>query len=284
MSALLEVRALAKRFGPVVTADAVSFDLPAGGALGIVGPNGAGKSTLLSMITGALRADGGRIVFDGHDVTGLPVAARTGLGIARTFQIPRPFVDMTVFENVLAGAAFGAGLRGEGGPPAAPPPPAPPPGGPRAPPPAGHQGGGGGGGGGGAPPRGRPPSALERTGLLRLANQPAGKLRLLDRKRLELARALATGPRLLLLDEIAGGLTDHELPPLVDLVRTLHHSGVTVIWIEHIVHALTSVVDELLCLAGGHVLAHGSPHEVMRNPDVVDVYLGTTFDAEEVAS
>ena len=178
-------------------------------------------------------------------------------------------------------------MPGSGGrrPPPRPPPPAGPPGGAGgAPPRPGGRGGGGGGGGGGARAGGGPPSALERTGLLRLANQPAGKLRLLDRKRLELARALATGPRLLLLDEIAGGLTDHELPPLVDLVRTLHHSGVTVIWIEHIVHALTSVVDELLCLAGGHVLAHGSPHEVMRNPDVVDVYLGTTFDAEEVAS
>lgn len=247
MSALLEIRGLAKRFGPVVTAEAVSFDLPTGGALGIVGPNGAGKSTLLSLITGVLGVDGGRIVFDGKDITEMPVAARTGLGIARTFQVPRPFVDMTVYENVLAGAAFGAGLRGEAAAEAA-------------------------------------VSALERTGLLSQANQAAGRLRLLDRKRLELARALATGPRLLLLDEIAGGLTDHELPPLVDLVRSLHHSGVTVIWIEHIVHALTSVVDELLCLAGGRVLAHGSPHEVMRDPDVIDVYLGTTFDAAEVAS
>jgi branched-chain amino acid transport system ATP-binding protein len=118
---------------------------------------------------------------------------------------------------------------------------------------------------------------------MHLSEKPAGQLRLLDRKRLELARALATNPRLILLDEIAGGLTEKELPPLIDLIRGLRDSGVTVVWIEHIVHALTAVVDELMCLALGRVLAIGDPQEVMRSPEVIEVYLGSTFDLGEAS-
>jgi branched-chain amino acid transport system ATP-binding protein len=246
MSTMLEVRSLSKRFGKVVTAEDISFAVESGTALGIVGPNGAGKSTLLSMISGVLSPDEGVVLFDGKDISGYSAGARSELGIARSFQIPRPFVDMTVFENVYVGAAFGGESHGQAGYDTA-------------------------------------AEALEISGLLHLSDVPAGQLRLLDRKRLELARALATSPRLILLDEIAGGLTEKELPPLIEMIRGLRDSGVTVIWIEHIVHALLAVVDELMCLAFGKILAIGDPHEVMRSPEVVEVYLGSTFDMGEAS-
>jgi len=247
MSPMLEVYGVSKRFGRVVTAEDVTFSVDAGTALGIVGPNGAGKSTLLSLIGGVLPADAGTIQFDGRDITKASAGARSELGIARSFQIPRPFVDMTVFENVYVGAAFGGKSGGQAGYDSA-------------------------------------AEALEIAGLTQLANVPAGQLRLLDRKRLELARALATQPKLILLDEIAGGLTEKELPPLIDMIAGLRDAGVTVIWIEHIVHALLAVVDQLMCLAFGKILAIGDPHEVMASPEVVEVYLGSTFDMGEAAS
>jgi branched-chain amino acid transport system ATP-binding protein len=247
MSPILEISGLSKRFGKVVTADDLTFAVEQGSALGIVGPNGAGKSTLLSLITGVLAPDGGAVVFDGTDITRASAGARSEMGIARTFQIPRPFVDMTVFENVYVGAAFGGTSAGQAGYDTA-------------------------------------AEALEVSGLAHLSNVPAGQLRLLDRKRLELARALATKPRLMLLDEIAGGLTEKELPPLIEMVRGLKEAGVTVIWIEHIVHALLAVVDELMCLAFGSILAIGEPREVMASPEVIEVYLGSTFDLGEAAS
>ncbi len=246
MAPILEVRDLSKRFGKVVTADEVSFSVEQGSALGVVGPNGAGKSTLLSLISGVLPMDGGTIMFDGRDITGTSAGVRSELGIARSFQIPRPFVDMTVFENVYVGAAFGGRSKGQAGYTAA-------------------------------------AEALEIAGLAHVSNVPAGQLRLLDRKRLELARALATRPRLILLDEIAGGLTEKELPPLIDMIRGLRDSGVTVIWIEHIVHALLAVVDELMCLAFGRILAAGDPQQVMRSPEVIEVYLGSTFEIDQAS-
>jgi branched-chain amino acid transport system ATP-binding protein len=247
MAAILEIRGVSKRFGKVVTAEDVSFSVEQGTALGIVGPNGAGKSTLLSLISGVLPADSGEVWFQGEDVTSWSAGRRSAAGIARTFQIPRPFVDMTVFENVYVGASFGGGAQGQAGYDSA-------------------------------------LEALEIAGLAHLANTPAGQLRLLDRKRLELARALATNPSLILLDEIAGGLTERELPPLIEMIRGLRDSGVTVIWIEHIVHALLAVVDDLLCLAFGRILAQGDPREVMASQEVVDVYLGSTVDVRGEAS
>jgi len=246
VSPILEVSGLSKRFGKVVTAEDLSFSVERGSALGIVGPNGAGKSTLLSLITGVLDPDAGTIVYDGKDITRMSAGARSEAGIARSFQIPRPFVDMTVFENVYVGAAFGGDSHGQAGYDTA-------------------------------------AEALEITGLLPLADVPAGQLRLLDRKRLELARALATEPQLILLDEIAGGLTEKELPPLIEMIKGLKESGVTVIWIEHIVHALLAVVDDLMCLAFGKVLAMGDPREVMKSPEVIEVYLGSTFDMGEAS-
>jgi len=244
MTTQLEVRGVSKRFGRVVTAEELTFSVPAGTALGIVGPNGAGKSTLLSLISGVLTPDAGTVHFEGRDVTGTSAGARSEMGIARSFQIPRPFVDMTVFENVYVGAAFGGEAGGQAGYDSA-------------------------------------AEALQISGLSHLANVPAGQLRLLDRKRLELARALATQPKLILLDEIAGGLTEKELPPLIEMIKGLRDSGVTVIWIEHIVHALLAVVDQLMCLASGRILAIGDPGEVMASPEVIEVYLGATFDMGE---
>jgi branched-chain amino acid transport system ATP-binding protein len=243
VTCLLDVTGLAKRFGTVVTAADVAFSVAPGEALGIVGPNGAGKSTLLNIVGGIVRPDAGTVHFDGRDITRLDPAARCRAGIGRSYQIPRPFGKMTVFENVVVAASFGADSHGQAGYDAA-------------------------------------RDALDRTGLLRVANEPAGALRLLDRKRLELARALATGPRLVLLDEIAGGLTDREVPELVDTIRDLRAGGMAVVWIEHIVHALVAVVDRLMCLAAGRVLAIGEPREVLRSTAVVDVYLGSTFDVD----
>jgi branched-chain amino acid transport system ATP-binding protein len=243
---LLQVTGVAKRFGRVVTARDVSFEVAAGEALGLVGPNGAGKTTLLDIVAGTQRADAGRVVLGGHDVTRLGAAARAGRGVARSYQVPRPFGGLTVYENVLVGASF-AGRR--------------------------H-----GGSDRSGDAHAQAWHALEVTDMTGAANTPSGSLRLLDRKRLEVARALATGPRLLLLDEIAGGLTESELPQVVSLVRRLRDDGVAVVWIEHVLHALLDVVDRLLCLAAGEVIAQGDPHEVIRSPDVIEVYLGSTVD------
>ena len=244
---LLAVRDLSKRFGTLVTADAVTFSVAPGEALGVVGPNGAGKSTLFNLINGALRPDAGSVHFDGRDITRLDPAARCRAGIGRSHQVPRPFSGMTVFENVFVAATFGGGRHGQAGYDAA-------------------------------------RDGLSMAGLAHLANVRAGTLRLLDRKRLELARALATQPRLILLDEIAGGLTDREVPALVDTIRALRDAGVAVVWIEHVVHALVAIVDRLMCLAAGKVLAIGQPREVLRSRPVIDVYLGSTFDVATPAS
>jgi branched-chain amino acid transport system ATP-binding protein len=239
---LLDVTGLGKRFGSVVVAEDVSFSVAGGEVLGVVGPNGAGKSTLLNLISGVLAPDRGSVRLDGHDVTRRGAASRARAGIGRTYQIPRPFAKMTVFENALVGATFAGRRRGEAADLAL--------------------------------------AALRRTRLLEYANAPAGTLRLLDRRRLELARALASRPTLLLLDEIAGGLAEHELPQLIDIVRELRDEGVAVVWIEHVVHALLSGVDRLMCLSEGRVLAIGDPHEVMTSQLVREVYLGTDPDLE----
>ena len=228
---------LNKSFGALVVADSVTMDVMAGEALGIIGPNGAGKSTLFNLIAGNITADSGSIEFNGTDVTSAPTMQRTKAGIGRTFQIPQPFENMTVFENLLAAAAFG---------------------------------------------QDRPEAQLvdecaeilEKTGLLTQANLPAGKLSLLERKRLELSRALATRPKLLLLDEIAGGLTEAECQSLVGTIRDIHARGVTIVWIEHVLHALTSVVERLVVLDFGRIIASGAPNKVMMMDEVREIYLG----------
>ena len=228
---------VSKSFGALKVADAVSFSVPRGQALGVIGPNGAGKSTLFNLITGNILADSGRILLHGEDVTRMPAMRRVRMGIGRSFQIPQPFEGMTVFENLLAAAVYGRGLRE-------------------------------------AQVEADCVEILHEIGLLARADQLAGSLTLLDRKRLELGRAMATGPELLLLDEIAGGLTEGECLALVETIRALHARGVTIIWIEHVLHALTSVVERLLVLDFGRVVGMGEPAAVMESRAVREIYLG----------
>jgi len=237
MAPLLRLDRVSRAFGTLQVIDDLSIHLEPGEALGVIGPNGAGKTTMLHLIAGRLRPDQGSVIFDGRDITAMPPHRRCHAGIALTHQIPHPFGGMTVFENLLVGATHGR-LRTERDayPPCV--------------------------------------ALLEATGLAHKANTLAGSLTLLDRKRLELARALATGPRLLLLDEIAGGLTEDEVHELVALIARIRKGGVSIIWIEHIVHALRSVVDRLVAIHFGRTLVDGPPEEVMASPEVQKVYLG----------
>jgi len=244
-SSLLELDHVTKRFGRVVIAEELSFSVGAGETVGIVGPNGAGKTSLFGLISGDLSPDSGRVGFAGKNVTRLDAAARCRAGIGRTYQVPRPFSGMTVFENVLVAAQQGGGLRRKASYAAA-------------------------------------AGALERAGLGGEVNTPAGRLGLLARKRLEVARALATGPRLLLLDEVAGGLTDPEVTVLVEIVRTINAEGIAVIWIEHVVRALTALVGRMACLHGGELIGDGTPAEVLASPRVREVYLGGDIDAATI--
>ncbi|WP_439657734.1 ABC transporter ATP-binding protein [Lentzea sp. HUAS TT2] len=234
---LLCLEHVAVRFGALRVLDDVTLEIPRGQAVGMVGPNGAGKSTLLSAVSGVTRTSAGTVKLAGRDVTRSTPADRCRLGIGRSFQIPRPFAGLSVFENVLLGAERGAGL----------------------------------------PRRQAREQALEvltTTGMLKVANTTAGSLPLLARKRLELARALATRPQLLLLDEIAGGLTQAEADELVATIASIKDSGTTVLWIEHVLKALVQVVDRLVCLAGGRISADGDPAEVLASDEVAEVYLG----------
>jgi branched-chain amino acid transport system ATP-binding protein len=242
MAPILRFDRISKRFGAVVVADAIDLALAEGEALGIIGPNGAGKTTLFGIASGTLAPDAGRVLFAGVDITHLAPDRRCRMGIARSFQIPQPFSGMTVFENLVVAAAFGAGRRE-------------------------------------CEVYSRCVEWLDQCGLAAKANRLAGTLTLLDRKRLELARALATQPRVLLLDEVAGGLTEHECAALVNLIRDIRRSGVSIIWIEHVVHALTALVDRLLVLYGGGFIGEGAPHDVIASPAVRDIYMGIPADA-----
>src|SRR6478672_8701138 len=237
MPAILTFEKISKRFGAVVVARALDLALADGEALGIIGPNGAGKTTLFGIASGTVAPDAGRVVFAGIDITHLAPERRCRLGIGRSFQIPQPFNGMTVFENLVVAAAFGGGRRERD-------------------------------------VYGRCVELIEQCGLSAKANRAAGSLTLLDRKRLELARALATQPRVLLLDEVAGGLTEHECAALVDLINDVRGTGVSIIWIEHVVHALIAVVDRLVVLHGGALIAEGDPTEVIRRPQVSEIYMG----------
>src|SRR5215472_484832 len=244
-SPLLELDHVTKRFGRVVIAEDLSFSVNAGDTVGIVGPNGAGKTSLFGLISGDLSPDAGHVKFAGRDVTRLDPAGRCRLGIGRTYQVPRPFAGMTVFENVLVAAQQGGGLRRKASYAAA-------------------------------------AEALERTGIAGEANVPAARLGLLQRKRLEIARAVATRPTLLLLDEVAGGLTDPEVTVLVEIIRGINAEGTAVIWIEHVVRALTSFVSRMVCLYGGQFVGDGDPAAVLANPKVREVYLGSDINTSAV--
>src|SRR5438874_2152817 len=226
-----------KRFGALAVLDGVNLELRPGEAVGVVGPNGAGKTTLLNVLAGSLAPDTGSIVFRNRDVTSKGAAERCKLGIARTHQVPRPFGGMTVFENVLVGATAGGKRRG-------------------------------------SEAYNLCLRVLDQCDLSHVANRRAEGLGLLQRKRLELARALAVEPAVLLLDEIGGGLTDAESAELVKTIAGLRDRGIAVLWIEHIVHVLLRVVTRLVCMDAGRVIAEGEPQAVVAHAAVVDAYLG----------
>ncbi len=230
----VEVR---KQFGALAALDGVDFAVGSGEAVGIVGPNGAGKTTLLNVLAGTIRPSSGSVVFKGSAVTSASVSRRSRLGIARAHQVPRPFGGMTVFENCFVAATTGGGL-------------------------------------GRHDAYDRCVEVLESCGLAPLGNRRADTLGLLGRKRLELARALATNPVVLLLDEIGAGLTEAEADDLVALIKELHASGVAIVWIEHIVHVLVQVIGRLVCMDYGQVIADGDPQSVMSDARVIDAYLG----------
>jgi branched-chain amino acid transport system ATP-binding protein len=237
MPAILDVKNLTKAFGSLHAVSNLSFDVQEGEILGMMGPNGAGKTTVFNLITGVYKPTHGTVHFKETDVTHMPAPQRCRLGIGRTYQIPRPFENMTVLENLLVGAEYGANLKGKEALVLA-------------------------------------MEILEFTGLLPKKDLFAGKLPLLDRKRLELAKGLSTQPKLLLIDEVAAGLTEAEVVELLQLVKSVQQKGVTIIWVEHILMMMNKGVDRLLVINGGQWLMCGNPKECMDSKEVQEVYLG----------
>jgi branched-chain amino acid transport system ATP-binding protein len=223
----------------VVVAEDVSLRIEQGSIVGMVGPNGAGKTTMLAMVGGDVRSDSGTITFNGRDVTLLPANQRARLGLARTYQIPRPFVGLTVFEHALLAAQQAGGFRADEA-------------------------------------KARAAHAIEQCGMKDLANVAGAQLRLLDRKRLEVARAIAGAPSLVLLDEVAGGLSDSEVTELTRIILALRDEGLTFLWVEHVVHALMATAERMVCLSGGAIIAEGTPREVLDNPMVIESYFGSS--------
>jgi branched-chain amino acid transport system ATP-binding protein len=236
---VLNAKQISKRFGALTVLDRVDFAVYEGEAIGIVGPNGAGKTTLMNVLSGTYPPNGGTVELLGADVTNTSAATRCLKGLSKTHQIPLPFLGMTVFENIYVAATHGAALGGEAAYDLA-------------------------------------YESLKLCGMEKVANRQAEGIGLLDRKRLELARALATRPKILLLDEIGGGLTDAEASELVDTIRELNGRGICIVWIEHIVHVLLQVAKRLICMADGKIIADGDPEVVMKDRAVVEAYLGRT--------
>lgn len=237
MSDILDVQGLSKSFGAIRIATDVDFSVIEGEILGVIGPNGAGKTTLFGMLSGHITPSAGKVFYRGEDITDLMTHERARLGIARTFQIPRPFGQMTVADNLRVAATFGGGLQS-------------------------------------VEATEWVERTLATTGLTRYASTLAGRLPLLVRKRHELARALAMRPRLLLIDEVAAGLTESEVGEFIALVRRIRDMGTTVVWIEHVMRTMLTATDRLMALADGKVLAIGVPGEVIALPEVKRVYLG----------
>ena len=234
---MLELSNLSLQFGALKVLDGLDLTVARGEVLGILGPNGAGKTTLFNVITGVHRPSAGEVSFEGRRLGGQRSWHRCRNGIGRTFQVPKPFAGMSVFENVLTAAVHGGRLSMRAA-------------------------------------AARAGTVLGRTGLAGLADRKAGALSLLDLKRLELAKAVACGPRLLLLDEIAGGLTDAECNDLLTILQALRDDGMTIVWIEHVIHALKRAATRMTVLHGGHFIADGAPEAVLADPRVQEVYLG----------
>jgi branched-chain amino acid transport system ATP-binding protein len=238
---ILVANHLQKSFGNLVAVHELSFEVREGEILGMMGPNGAGKTTVFNLLTGILKPDGGEITFNGEDVTYDSPSKRCQRGMGRTYQIPRPFDKMSVFENLLVAAVHGGGLREKKA-------------------------------------RGLIKEILDLIGLSSVKDRLSGGLPLLDRKRLELGRALATRPSLILLDEVAGGLTEGETEQVLKVVKEMQKRGVSIVWIEHILAMMSEGVDRLLVISGGHWLNCGNPEEVMSSEEVLECYMGAEED------
>jgi branched-chain amino acid transport system ATP-binding protein len=234
---LLEARDITKAFGSFKAVDAASVTLEQGDILGLIGPNGAGKSTFFNCLTGDLALSSGKVLLEGHDITSLTSEARARLGLARTFQVPQTFESLSVLENVMIGAFLRYPQR--------------------------------------AAAETKAREVLERVGMIRLADAPARSLGTPGRKRLEIARALATEPKLLLLDEAMAGLTQREVQLAIDLVRNIHGSGVTLVIVEHIMEVIMSLASRVIVFHQGKEIARGTPREVTADPAVIAAYLGT---------
>ncbi|MCC7283718.1 MAG: ABC transporter ATP-binding protein [Acetobacteraceae bacterium] len=233
---LLEVRGLCRSFGGLRAVHQVDLDVPAGGIIGLVGPNGAGKTTCFAMIAGFLAADAGSVVFEGADITGEPPHRTALRGMVRTFQITQPFAGLSVVQNVMVGAYLRHPARAD------------------------------------AEAHAR--DVATRLGLGAFLDRPADSLTVAMRKRLELARALATGPKLLLLDEVMAGLNPAEILEIVGLVRGIRDQGVSILMIEHVMQAVMALAETVHVLNQGSVIARGTPREIAADKAVVEAYLG----------
>jgi branched-chain amino acid transport system ATP-binding protein len=242
VSALLQARGLAKRFGGLQAVKALDLDLYPGRLLGVIGPNGAGKSTVINLLTGHIRPSAGTVTIDGRDMTQARPWRIAHAGVARTFQIVKPFRGMTVLENVTVAALFSSRTRRSA-----------------------HAA------------RTAALETLDRVGLAGAANVAPSELSVADARRLELAKALAQRPRVLLLDEVLAGLRPGEIDPALALIDSLRRDGLALMMVEHVIHAITAVADEVLVLHHGEVLTQGAPAEVLSDDRVVAAYLGSRF-------
>jgi branched-chain amino acid transport system ATP-binding protein len=234
---LLQVKSVSKHFGGFTALSSVSLDIAPGERFGLIGPNGSGKTTLINCISGSLRNEGGQIVFEGKEISRLPAYRRTRLGIARSFQLPRPFHTMTVLENLLVPSAYVTHLRDSEG----------------------------------------EVKAMEILRSIRLADKAhalASQLSQVELRKLELARAMAAKPRLLISDEAMAGLAGAEVDEVLDILFKLNESGITIIMIEHIMQAVMRFSQRVVCLDAGRIICEGTPQAIVRNPDVQKAYLG----------